>query len=164
MMSRVHLAALTTLGVAWAILAARPMSAAERVALAAFADEKGFDVKKLQGRWRVTHFYDHGADGKKVDLATGPIRFSVAIRKTLVIEFNGSGLFEYDIKYDLTKTPVWIDLTLKNQPELKTHLKGVLELKGDKLKIHFACAPRPTNFKLKKALDSTLFICERVKE
>jgi len=121
------------------------------------------DVKKLNGKWRVEHCYLRLTDTGKPEDAASVARITLVIGETLSLKWEGVAFGDYDIKYNLSKTPVWIDLQQKSGPAPGATLKGVLDLKGDDLKIHVSGDDRPAGFGNPKGRNAMLLICKRVK-
>jgi len=135
-------------------------------------DVNTLDLKKLHGRWHIDHFF--GCDGEtgkveEIDL-NNKLKCALLITADdkMSIEIEGVKFLEWMIEYNLEKTPIWIDLTPKSPKEVteKMQRKGLLELKGDNLTIHFCTRTsdaRPSDFKQRKGLRSLLMVCKRAK-
>lgn len=127
-----------------------------------------FDVKKLRGIWRVDHMYScDGQTGEITDLRTDLVEYTFVITGERVrMEFEGIKFFEWTIQYRAKKSPVWIDFAPWPADKQKRKKLGILRRDGDELVIHdgtLTSGVRPTDFKQKKGLSSTLFKCTRVK-
>ncbi|HEY2786688.1 MAG TPA: TIGR03067 domain-containing protein, partial [Fimbriiglobus sp.] len=113
----------------------------------ASADEK-FDADKLMGTWKIT-------DGKKgTEKLTDDAKKTVVTfaKDKLTMTMNGPmGEMKFEFKYsiDAKVSPVAIDLEITKGPIGEgSKAKGILELKGDDLKIEYPPmeGDRPTKF------------------
>jgi len=110
------------------------------------------DLKALQGSWTVIKIEERGKafsgeNVKKVDIKL------VVKGDKYAQKAEGRILEEGKLKLDPSKKPAAIDLTIETGKAKGKSQRGIYELKGDSLRIHFAEAgdeKRPTAFTTKE--------------
>jgi uncharacterized protein (TIGR03067 family) len=115
------------------------------------------DKDALQGEWTVVKSTiggrDEGAVGKPMTITADQLKLTG----------------KADVAYTIDPTPKLktIDLEVKDGPDNgKDTMRGVYELNGDRLTLHFARAgqERPTTLEPKAGEDTMLMVLERVKK
>lgn len=127
-------------------------------------------ANNFRGFWRVDTFSacdgDTGKVKEPVQKGKPACTMSISADDKLTIMIEGVKSFQWSIACDVKKKPVWIDLTPLFPQVQKEKRKGLLELKDDRLIIHFGTRgsdARPAGFKQRKGLSSILIVCKKVK-
>lgn len=156
--------ALTALGIGW-VLAQSSLSSGG-VNIFPLVGDSPLDVKNLHGNWQIKSLM-FIQEGKAVDAGVGIERtLVISADKKIRIDLRGVKHLEWVGEFDVKKSPVWVDLSLKFAPldevPKKTH-KGLLKLEGDSLTIHIGYEERPEDFEQRKGSASLLIKCIRAK-
>jgi uncharacterized protein (TIGR03067 family) len=116
------------------------------------------DQEKMQGNWRIVHCEFSGRDERaspgNEDTISGD-KWIRPKRRTA----------EYQLKFDPTKDPKWVDLSSARLGDQA--LKGIYLLDGDTLTICYAYDPelaRPTEFKTTPGVRAYMYVLKRVKK
>jgi uncharacterized protein (TIGR03067 family) len=124
-------------------------------------EEKPVDLRKLSGKWDVQQLsIGTTSEGDAVPTEIRAVA-EITPGGRFIISVLDSKLVEWSIEVDVRKSPVWIDLTLVSDDNMK--LKGLVELKGDTLVIHARVGDRPAKLEEKLEDDSFLIRCKRAK-
>jgi uncharacterized protein (TIGR03067 family) len=117
----------------------------------ASAQEKGDaekDLKELQGSWTVIKIDEKGKSLPEELVKKVEVKLVVKGDK-YAQQVTGKVLEEGKLKLDPSKKPAAIDMAIETGKDKGKQQRGIYELKGDTLRIHFA-APgadkRPTAF------------------
>lgn len=160
--------ALAELGLA--TLVARFPPAASGMAAFHSCGGEPLDAKKLPGTWRIDALsICDEITGEIREIVDGKVWTLVVSAETKTMSMNVSGVkfYEWAVRHDAKKTPVWIDLTLEfaalDEYPKKKVLNGVLRLEEGKLMIHIGNHARPADFRQGKGLRSLLLKCTREK-
>jgi len=130
--------------------------------VAAQADDKAkFDPAKLVGTW---NYVTGEKNGEKVD----PSHFKdskVVITKEKITLEGPSGKFVLEYTLDAKKAPVTIDMKMTESPfGAGATAKGIVEVKGDELKMCYATeGGAPATFATKADSKLHLFLLKRAK-
>ena len=124
-------------------------------------EETKFDAAKLEGTYKITAGWK---EGEKVDEKN--LSGKVVIKKGS-IELYGEKDVEhaFDFKLDTKTTPVSIDLKGTQGPGKDSEAKGIIEIKGDEVKLAYNSmgGDRPKNFESKKESKIFLFVLKKAK-
>lgn len=125
------------------------------------ADEKrpDFDPSKLEGKWKIVSGDKFGekVEGKSLE---GEITIT---KDTITIKSNETHVMKY--KLDGKTSPISIDMEGTEGPAKGFKSQGIIELKGDELKLTYGMpeAKRPTAFGTKKGDQALSFVLKRAK-
>jgi uncharacterized protein (TIGR03067 family) len=129
---------------------------------AAPAEEKkaDFDASKLEGKWK---FVSGEKYGEKVDAKA--LAGDVTITKDTITLKGADMTHVLAYKLDAKATPVVISMTGKEGAASGMETSGIIELKGDDLKLCYAFPgeKRPTEFAAKKDTKNLYFVLKRIK-
>ena len=129
---------------------------------AAPAEEKkaAFDASKLEGKWK---FVSGEKYGEKVDAKA--LEGEVTITKDTITIKAPDMTHVIDFKLDAKATPVVISMTGKEGAAKGLETSGIIEVKGDDLKLCYAFPgeKRPTEFAAKKDTKNLYFVLKRMK-
>ncbi len=117
------------------------------ISTAAEKDAPKFDAAKLEGKWKITSGIKYGE--KLGDKAIGGV---ITIEKGKITIKDETMTHVMTFKVDGSKSPVEIDMTGVEGPAKDLKSEGLIELKGDELKLvySFPGEKRPTAFESKK--------------
>jgi uncharacterized protein (TIGR03067 family) len=116
------------------------------------------EQEKMQGKWKIVRCE---FSGRNEDAAVG-VEDTISGTKWLRPNRRTA---EYQLKFDPTKNPKWVDLSAERLGDQT--LKGIYSLDGDKLTICYAYdpdLPRPTEFKTEQGVPGYIYVLERVKK
>ncbi len=128
----------------------------------AAADEKGdkFDAGKIVGTWTYVSGENNGAKVNPDNLKTG----SVKITKETITLDGPQGKFVMKYTLDTKTTPVSLAMEMTESPFGAGKAKGIIEVKGDELKLCYATeGDAPKKFETKEGSNSHLFVLKRSK-
>jgi uncharacterized protein (TIGR03067 family) len=148
------------LGVAALLLAAGLVGADDK---AQAGPKDKFDAAKLVGTWT---YVSGEKGGEKVDTERFQGQTVVITKDTLSLKGGPAGNFVMKYELDAQKTPAAIKLTMTESPfGAGAAAAGVIELKGDDLKLCYAPmgGAAPTKFETKDG-GHHLFVLKRSKE
>lgn len=137
------------------------------VALSAPAEEKkadakkaDFDASKLEGKWKMVSGQKFGEKVNEQSLAG-----EVTITKDTITIKGGDETHMMKYKLDPKASPVKIDMEGTEGPAKGFKSEGIIELKGDELKLCYAMPTekRPTTFGTKKDDKNLYFVLKRAK-
>jgi uncharacterized protein (TIGR03067 family) len=114
------------------------------------------DQDKMQGKWKIVRCE---FSGRNENAAVG-VEDTISGAKW----HRPNRRTEYQLKFDSTKNPKWVDLSAERLGDQT--LKGIYSLDGDKLTICYAYdpdLPRPTDFKTEQGVPGYIYVLERVK-
>jgi uncharacterized protein (TIGR03067 family) len=141
------------LGTGAFLLAVCPIGAADK-------DKEGKVEKlaaKLVGTWTYVSAEWNGQKTDKEDLKDDKVTIT---RKTITLQ-SSSGTFVLNYTLDLKKTPVVVSMAMADNP--KANAKGIVEVKGDDLKICYArSGEAPKKFAARKGSGHRLMVLKRV--
>lgn len=132
------------------------------VAAPVIAEEKkaDFDPAKLEGKWKITSGEKFGekVEGKSIEGVITISKDTITIKApdmTHVMKF----------KLDAKASPVAITMVGEEGPAKGFTSEGIIELKGDELKLCYAMPEqkRPTTFGTKKGEQALYFVMKREK-
>jgi uncharacterized protein (TIGR03067 family) len=128
-------------------------------ALPAEDKKPAFDASQIEGKWTIisgTNF------GKKVegDALKGEV---IVTKDTITIKSDITHVMTY--KLDSSASPIAITMVGKEGPSAGFTSEGIIELKGDELKLCYAMPmeKRPTSFTSDEKSKSLLFILKQAK-
>lgn len=130
------------------------------VAAPALAADKDFDASKLEGKWKFTEGWKFGAKSTPESLAG-----EVTITKDTITIKGGDMTHVMAYKIDAKATPVAITLTGKEGPSKDFVSEGIIEIKGDEVKLCYAMPKeeRPTKFESPKDSKILYFTLKKAK-
>ncbi len=119
-----------------------------------------FDASKLEGKWKITSGVKYG---EKLDEKA--FAGVVTIEKGKITIKDETTTHVMSFKIDASKNPVEIDMTGLEGPAKDFKSEGLIELKGDDLKLvySFPGEKRPTAFESKKDSKVLFFTLKREK-
>jgi uncharacterized protein (TIGR03067 family) len=126
------------------------------------AEEKKaeFDASKLEGKWK---FVSGEKYGEKVDAKS--LEAEVTITKDTITIKGGDMTHVINFKINAKASPIAIDMKGKEGAAADMSVDGIIELKGDLLKLCYAFPgqKRPTEFAAKKDSKNLYFVMKKVK-
>ncbi|MCI0377819.1 MAG: TIGR03067 domain-containing protein [Gemmataceae bacterium] len=123
--------------------------------------EGKLDPEKLVGKWK---YVSGEKDGAKVDIANFKDDVITITKDTITLK--GKETFVMKMELDAKKTPATVKLTMTESPFGPGAVSnGIIELKGDELKICYAHsdADAPKEFKTKEGGKQHYFVLKRAK-
>ena len=137
------------------------------VALAARAEDvkkdAKFDASKMEGKWTYVSGTRAGETVEK-DHLVGEV---VITKDTITMPAGPDSKFVIGYKVDAKGTPVKIDMEIKDGPVKEGKAEGLIELKGDELKLCYAVistgGKRPEKFESTKDNGAFYFVLKRMK-
>lgn len=123
-------------------------------------DKTAFDASKIEGTWKIVSGIKYG---EKVEAKS--LEGTVIITKDLITIKGGDMTHEMTYKLDTKTTPVSITMTGKEGPAKDMTAEGIIELKGEQLKLcyGFPGEKRPTAFESKKDDKNLCFVMKKAK-
>jgi uncharacterized protein (TIGR03067 family) len=117
--------------------------------------------KNLCGKWRVDSVLraEPGAEIQDL-LGDGKATLVIVSEDKIRLDIEGVKYLEWTVKFDVTKTPVWVDLT-STEKGTKREWKGLLGLEEDSLILLLGVEDRPTDLAQKKGANSLLLKCKK---
>ncbi len=105
--------------------------------------EAAFDAAKLVGKWKIKQGHKMGDEIEKDRLSS-----EITITKDEIhIPAGPEEKFIMSYKLNTKKTPIEIDMEIKDGPVKEGKAAGIIELKGDELKLCYnPFGERPTKF------------------
>lgn len=138
------------------------LCAAVLVAAPALGEEKkaDFDASKLEGKWKMVSGEKFGTKVNEQSLAG-----EVTITKDTITIKGGDETHMMKFKLDPKASPVAIDMEGTEGPAKGLKSEGIIELKGDELKLCYGMPmeKRPTTFGTKKGDKNLYFVLKRAK-
>jgi uncharacterized protein (TIGR03067 family) len=140
-----------TFGLAVALLAAS----------AATAEDTKFDAAKLEGTWTYVSGKKAGDDSAKEALAGT----AIITKDTFTLKGTDPAMtFVIGYKLDTTKSPVAIDMDIKDGPVKEGKAIGIIQVKGDEITLCYVMGDkRPTKFESTKDNGAFLFVLKKKK-
>jgi uncharacterized protein (TIGR03067 family) len=124
---------------------------------AADKDDK-FDAGKMVGTWTYVSVEKNGQKADNDNVKEGKVKIA---KDTITLEGTG-GTFVLKYKLDTTKKPVTIDLKISEGDGEGSTAKGIIEVKGDELKLCYSMSDQaPKKFESKEGSDDRLVILKR---
>ena len=136
---------------------------------AAQASEPKKDAAIIQGEWGAQAYVENGEDvfGEKIAPKESPVRWDFEKTKVYFLADVEEATVDCTYKLHPTSKPRKIDLVMKSpqHPNQEQRLKGIYELKGDKLRVCYGPdgTDRPKKFESKKGSKLILIEFGRVK-
>ena len=126
------------------------------------AEDAAKDKQSIQGTWQVVSAIQ---EGKEAAERNGWFFEITADKLTMKMAREMAEGLTLDYRLDPSATPKAIDTTHELDPGKPIVQKGIYELSGDTLKLHFEAAGKkpPATFDSKPGGTSSLFILKRVK-
>lgn len=132
-------------------------------------DEPKNDATAILGEWGATAYTDNGEDafGEKIAPKESSVRWNIEKKKLYFLADVEEATVEGTYKLDASAKPRQLDVVMASplDPEQKQRLKGIYELKGDKLKVCYGPdgVDRPKKFGSKEGSKLILIEFERIK-
>jgi uncharacterized protein (TIGR03067 family) len=124
---------------------------------AADKDDK-FDANKMVGTWTYVSVEKNGQKADNDSIKEG----KVTIAKDKLTLEGSAGTFVLKYKLDTTKKPVTIDMEMTEGAGEGSTAKGIIEVKGDELKLCYSTSGEaPKKFEAKEGSDHRLVILKR---
>ncbi len=118
-----------------------------------------FDADKIVGSWTYLSAEKNGQKSDQDSLKEG----KVTIAKDKISLDGSAGTFVLKYKLDTTKKPVTIDMEMTEGAGQGSTAKGIIEVKGDELKLCYSSSGEaPKKFEAKEGSDHRLVILKRV--
>src|SRR5579884_29831 len=123
------------------------------------ADEGNkFNANKLVGTWTYISSEKNGQKSDQDSLKEG----KVIIAKDKITLEGSAGTFVLKYKLNTTKKPVTIDLEMTEGAGQGSTAKGIIDVKGDELKLCYSASDEaPKKFEAKEGSDHRLVILKR---
>jgi uncharacterized protein (TIGR03067 family) len=138
------------LGAGIFLLVWSPLGAADK-------DDK-FDADKMVGTWTYVSVEKNGQKADNDNIKEGKVKIA---KDKLTLEGSG-GTFVLKYKLDTTKKPVAIDLEITEGDGQGSTAKGIIEMKGDELKLCYSMSDEaPKKFEAKEGSEHRLLILKR---
>jgi uncharacterized protein (TIGR03067 family) len=132
------------------LLAWGPLGAADK-------DDK-FDAAKMFGTWTYVSVEKNGQKADNDNIKEGKVKID---KDNITLE-GSSGTFVLKYKLDTTKNPVTIDLKITEGDGEGSTAKGIIEVKGDELKLCYSTSDEtPKKFESKEGSEHRLVILKR---
>jgi uncharacterized protein (TIGR03067 family) len=126
-------------------------------------NDKAFDPAKLEGNWKITA----GAKfGEKIAADADTLKGVIVISKdTITIKQGDEEAHKMSYKLDTKASPVAITMTGTLGPAKDMTSEGIIELKGDELKLCYSLPgeKRPEKFESPKDSKTLCFTLKRAK-
>ncbi len=120
--------------------------------------ESRFDAAKLVGKWKISEGHKMGEALEKERL-NSEITFT---KDEIHIPAGPEGKFIMSYKINSQKTPIEIDMEIKDGPVKEGKASGIIELKDDTLKLCYnPMGDRPTKFESTKDNGAFYFVMKR---
>ena len=127
---------------------------------AADKDDK-FDADKMVGTWTYVSVEKNGQKADNDNIKEGKVKIA---KDKLTLEGSG-GTFVLKYKLDAAKKPVTIDLEMTEGAGQGSTAKGIIDVKGDELKLCYSTSDEaPKKFESKEGSDHRLVILKRAAE
>jgi uncharacterized protein (TIGR03067 family) len=127
---------------------------------AADKDDK-FDADKMVGTWTYVSVEKNGQKADNDNIKEGKVK----IAKDKLTLDSSAGTFVFKYKLDTTKKPVTIALEMTEGAGEGSTAKGIIEVKGDELKLCYSTSDEaPKKFESKEGSDHRLVILKRAAE
>jgi uncharacterized protein (TIGR03067 family) len=124
---------------------------------------KDFDASKLEGTWKIT---EGTKFGEKIPADSETLKGEIVITKDAIsIKEGGQEMHKMTYKLDTKASPIAITMTGVVGPAKDMTSEGIIELKGDELKLCYSMPgeARPTKFESGKDSKVLCFVMKRGK-